>query len=238
MQIFLEETLKVLPNVDVDLLALPQVLDLLLQNHCLHLVLLERLHGALLAKSRGLGLTSFNLWRLQTFWVALARSSLAGHCRLWFPIESLACALPKVASAKQRALVALRAWSTAYGVLIGHDALLSLVLLKAIEQVYHVNELLELLHLLLVRRRLRLLLCPGLSLGFVVVFFILVGANICWIYCLIWVLMVIGAPLCHLLAVDDVHLSGLTGRRGRRVRKENVVAVDHGSCLAKQAAHN
>ena len=48
VQVLLEKTLKVPPDVDVDLLALPQVLDLLLQNHSLHLVLLKGLFGAIL----------------------------------------------------------------------------------------------------------------------------------------------------------------------------------------------
>ena len=40
VQILLEETLKMSPNVDVNLLALSQVLDLLLQDNGLHLVVL------------------------------------------------------------------------------------------------------------------------------------------------------------------------------------------------------
>lgn len=73
VQVLLEKTLKVLPNVDVDLLALPQVLDLLLENHGLHLVFLKSWWRTILAIFLCLGLTCFNLGPMQSSLGRLAR---------------------------------------------------------------------------------------------------------------------------------------------------------------------
>ena len=61
VQVLLEQALEMLPNVDVDLLALSKVLNLLLEDHGLHLVFLKSILRSILANSLHLRLTRFVL---------------------------------------------------------------------------------------------------------------------------------------------------------------------------------
>lgn len=219
VQVLLEKTLEVLPNVDVDLLALSQVLDLLLQNHGLQLVFLESLDGTILTCSSRQGLSGFNFRLLRasrSTSVHLAWSDLICAGRFRFCLGSPGWALPETSCTRCPIVIALGRLPITDGVFVRDDVLLPLVLLEAVQQVDHVNELLKLLHLLFVGRRLGLLLGPALSLGFLEVLLLLVGAYhilVRSVRCMIRLLKAVGLPCSHLLTVDDVHLCRLTNGR-------------------------